>query len=101
MNDPLNYVLITLLALFGFAAVLYISVGLFMSRRRACPKCGARSLRCAQWIRATTVVNGVKTPVNRSYYQCDSCGAQLRAAADKSFSDTSEAEWRRFCSAKW
>ncbi len=100
-NDILIYLFPALLVVIGAVAVLNVSIGLFLLRRCICPECGKKALRCVQWIRATVLVEGKKTPDTRSYYQCDSCRARLKRSLDAGFTVPTEAEWHRYCSAKW
>jgi predicted RNA-binding Zn-ribbon protein involved in translation (DUF1610 family) len=101
MGDYSIYLFVALLAVFGGAVLLQVLWESFASRRRICPECGKKSLRCVQWVRISVLVEGKKTPESTSYFQCDSCNARLKKSRDASFTVPSELEWRKYCSAKW
>lgn len=93
--------LLVLLTVFAVAALLYLSAVLFMALRRGvCPACQKRALRCVQWIRTTSVVDGKKIPDMRSYHACVACGAHFRKNLDASFTPASDMEWRQYCTMK-
>ena len=82
----------------GIPIIYFFAGWLLSGRRRVCPSCGRRSLRCVQWIRATVLIDGRRAPDSWIYFLCESCGARLKRHLDRDFEVPSEAEWAQYCS---
>jgi hypothetical protein len=69
-------------------------MGLLDYLRPRCPKCNARGLRLAQFIRATVLVDGQRAPAAWSYYRCPTCTARFRRDVRGSMIEADDSDWR-------
>lgn len=77
------------------AVAILVSAGVgFLIRRERCPSCGKRRLRCAQFVKATVLIDGQRAPDAWGLYECEACGARLRKGVrDAEYSQVTAEEW--------
>lgn len=67
---------------------------LFSALDPRCPVCDARRLRWVQFVRATHVVDGRRTPTSWSYHECSRCHSRLRC-------NTQSGQWFHVDEREW
>jgi len=77
-----------------------LALPFYLARRcfpRRCPRCGKRSLRTRNWIRATCVdKTGRRYPDSWAYYSCGTCGARLKVFRNGKTETPSDKEWSAY-----
>ena len=58
-----------------YRAALALAAAAVAEDTPACPACGQPGLKCVNFIMATVLVDGRRTPDSWSYYVCERCGA--------------------------